>query len=123
MDLGLKGKKALIVRASKNMGAAIPRCLVTEGCTFYLFSRDESKLKQLCVELGGREAGHNYLAVDLRVDGKQTEAAQEALRWAGTVDVVIHNIGGALGYDNILGLLNEWEDVWQFNVGIPIEMN
>lgn len=123
MNLGLKGKKALIVGASKNIGAAIARCLAAEGCAVFLISRDESKLAALCAELGGRKAGPDYLAVDLRVEGKPSEAAQEALRRAGTIDVVVHNVGGALGHKDVLGPLGEWEDVWRFNAGIPIEMN
>jgi len=123
MDLGLKGKKVLIVGASKNIGAAIARCLAKEGCMAFLVSRDGNKLKELCSELGGQQTGHNYLAADLRMEGKPTEAAQEALRWAGGVDVVIHNVGGALGHKDMLGSRGEWEDVWQFNVGIAIEMN
>lgn len=123
MDLGLKGKKALIVGASKNIGAAIARTLVSEGCVVFLVARDEEKLKNLCVELGGQQAGHDYLAVDLRMDGKAKAAAEAALRWAGSMDVVIHNVGGALGHKNILGARSEWEDVWRFNVGIAIEMN
>ncbi|MBF0570600.1 MAG: SDR family NAD(P)-dependent oxidoreductase [Candidatus Omnitrophica bacterium] len=123
MDLGLKGKKVLIVGASKNIGAAITRFLVKEGAAAFLVSRDEDKLKALCSEIGGREAGHNYLATDLRMEGKPTEVAQAALRWADGVDVIIHNVGGALGYKDILGARSEWEDVWRFNVGIAIEIN
>ncbi|MDE2223117.1 MAG: SDR family oxidoreductase [Candidatus Omnitrophica bacterium] len=122
MDLGLKGKKALIVGASKNIGAAITRCLAAEGCQLFLVSRDEERLKQLCGELGGKQ-GHHYMAVDLRMEGKPAEAAQEAVRRTGNVDIVIHNVGGGLGYKDVLGPRSDWEDVWRFNVGIAIEMN
>ena len=123
MDLGLKGKKALIVGASKNIGAAIARNLVKEGCHVFLLSRDENKLKELFGEFGGQESGHDYLAIDLRREGKVVEAAFAALHWAGSVDIVIHNVGGALGFKDVLGPLSDWEEVWQFNVGIAIEMN
>jgi len=123
MDLRLKGKKALIVGASKNIGAAIAQNLADEGCKLFLIARDESKLKDMCHSLGDKQAGHGYLAMDLRKEGEPTEAAQEAMRWAGGVDVVIHNVGGGLGYKDVLGPVGDWEDAWRFNVGIAIEMN
>lgn len=123
MNLGLQGRKALIVGASKNIGAAVARCLAAEGCEVFLVSRDEAKLSALCAELGGREAGHDYLAADLRAAGKPAEAAREALRRAGRIDVVVHNVGGGLGRKDALGPVSEWEDVWRFNAGIAIEMN
>lgn len=123
MNLGLKGKKALIVGASKNLGAAVARCLAAEGCAAFLIARDEAKLGALCAELGGRDAGHDYIAADLRAEGRPTEATQEALRRAGRIDVVVHSVGGALGRKDVLGPVGEWEDVWRFNAGIAIEMN
>lgn len=123
MNLGLNGKRALIVGASKNVGAAVARRLAAEGCATFLVSRDEAKLTALCEELGGRAAGHDFLATDLRSEGKPTEAARGALSGAGGIDVVVHNVGGGLGRKDALGPVSEWEDVWRFNAGIAIEMN
>lgn len=125
MDLGLKNKKALIVGASKNIGAATARSLVDEGCKVFLVARDEVRLNELCATLGGEKAGHAYRAADLRTEAAPAKAAEQALVWAGAegVDIVIHCTGGALGRKEILAPLNDWQDVWLFNAGIAIEMN
>ena len=39
------------------------------------------------------------------------------------IDIVIHNVGGGLGVKNYLDSKDKWIDVWNFNVGIAIEMN
>ena len=41
----------------------------------------------------------------------------------GNIDIVIHNVGGALGFKNPLGPIDQWNKVWYFNAGIAIEMN
>ena len=122
MELGLKGRKALVVGASRNIGAAIARALSDEGCRVFLVARDESRLKDLAVSLGGEKSGHGFWAGDLRQKGMPAEAVQAALHWAD-VDIVIHNVGGALNCKDILAPVGDWEEVWRFNVGIAIEMN
>ena len=40
-----------------------------------------------------------------------------------TIDIVIHNVGGALGIKDLFCSVDDWYKVWYFNVGIAIEMN
>lgn len=41
MDLGLKGKKALVTAAGRGLGMSIARCLAREGATLLVTSRKE----------------------------------------------------------------------------------
>ena len=44
MDLGLKGKRALVAGASAGLGAAAARALVAEGAQVVINGRDEKRL-------------------------------------------------------------------------------
>lgn len=123
MDLGIKGKKALVVGASKNIGAAIAQKLANEGCRVTVVARDEALLKELVSKMGGAKDGHAYLATDLLTEGAPSDAAKILVTNHGPFDIVVHNIGGALGIKDILGPIEDWEKVWKFNAGIAIEMN
>lgn len=123
MDLGINGKKVLVVGASKNIGAAIAKGFAAEGCIVTAVARDEKLLEALVRQLGGPQKGHGYIAADLLEEGVPTNVAQELLKLYGPFDIVVHNVGGALGCKDPLGKINDWERVWKFNVGISIEMN
>ena len=46
MDLGLKGKRALVMGASRGLGNGIARALAAEGCDLTIAARSEDKLEE-----------------------------------------------------------------------------
>jgi 3-oxoacyl-[acyl-carrier protein] reductase len=46
MDLGLKGKRALVTGASKGIGLAVARALAAEGCHLDIAGRGTATLEQ-----------------------------------------------------------------------------
>ncbi|MCK5013489.1 MAG: SDR family oxidoreductase [Candidatus Omnitrophica bacterium] len=123
MDLGIKGKRVLITGGSKGIGAAIAKDFSNEGAKVSIVSRNEERLKKEIDELGGAIKGHEYIVSDLRDGGEPTRVAREMIVKHKKVDIVVHNVGGALGEKNPLGKVEDYNAVWQFNVGIAIEMN
>lgn len=73
MDLGIKGKVALVTASSGGMGRNIAHALAAEGADVVLFARTEDKLRQVCAEI---EARHGVRAT--AVAGSMTEAADIA---------------------------------------------
>lgn len=87
----LSAKTFLLTGGGSGIGAATARALVAEGARVFLTGRTESKLRQVCADLGERAA--------YRVcDGVKESAVAEAVAWAlaqagGRLDVLINNAG------------------------------
>jgi 3-oxoacyl-[acyl-carrier protein] reductase len=95
MDLGLRGKRALVTAASRGLGLATARALGAEGAKVALGARNASRLVSMADEIaasGQTEA----LAVDLDLsDIKSIQAAVQTVteRWGG-IDILVVNTGG-----------------------------
>ncbi|MEI9805568.1 MAG: SDR family oxidoreductase [Pseudolabrys sp.] len=111
MDLGLKGKTALITGASRGIGAGIARELAREGANVCLVARNREALDRMAAEL--IEGGAKNVFVhsgDLR-DGAACEAAvAEAVRHLGRLDILVNNAGATKG-GNFFKLSDaDWDD-------------
>lgn len=123
MELGIRGLKVLITGASQGIGRACAHAFAAEGCCVTVMARRESLLRVVVDEMGGPQAQHRYLAVDLMRDGAAIEAAERLIQAQGRFDIVVHNVGGTLDLKDPLAPAHAWRNVWQFNVGIAIDMN
>ncbi|WP_288431379.1 SDR family oxidoreductase [uncultured Agrobacterium sp.] len=85
MDLGISGKSALVLGASRGLGAAIAASLAGEGVKVYAAARNA----------GNIEKADNIipLTVDLS-DKASVSALIDALRQKGGVDILVNNSGG-----------------------------
>ena len=90
MDLGLKGKKALVLGASAGLGRAIAKALVDEGASVAIASRDAAKLSAAQKEIGAQ----NVIVADLTQPHAGTAAVAQALDHLGGLDVLVVNTGG-----------------------------
>lgn len=113
----------LVTGASKGIGRAIVKAFAAEGAVVTMVARSGSLLAELVEEIGGADLGHGYIEVDLLEPEAPSRAARQLLEDFGNLEIVVHNVGGALGAKDPLGPVGDWNRVWQFNVGIPIEMN
>ena len=65
MDLGIKGKKAIVCASSKGLGKACATSLVQEGVDVVINSRNEIDLKEIQTELSFLEAGKvDYVVIN-----------------------------------------------------------
>src|ERR1700732_2387775 len=95
MDLGLKGKVAMITGASKGLGRAMAKAFGEEGVKLSICARGEAQLKDAATEF--QKLGFEVLATPADV----TNAAEMA-KWMndtvhrfGGVDILVNNAGGA----------------------------
>ena len=95
MDLGLKGKVAVIGGASKGLGRACAEVLAEEGMKLVLCSRSKAGIEQAAQELRDR-TGADVLA--FAGDLEQNDAIKTLIGMAagkyGRIDVLVSNSGG-----------------------------
>ena len=95
MDLGIKGKRALVLASSQGLGLGIATKLCEEGANVIISSRVEDKLATVAKELNNAGPGTaDHVVADLSEEdsaGKLYAAAQDKL---GGIDILVNNTGG-----------------------------
>jgi 3-oxoacyl-[acyl-carrier protein] reductase len=102
VNLGLKGRVAVVTGASKGIGRAIARGLADEGMAVVLMARDADAIHRAADEIGRATGGRTIgMAVDVR-DGRTVDDAAAAVRREfGTVHVLVNNAGGPIKRQDI----------------------
>jgi 3-oxoacyl-[acyl-carrier protein] reductase len=90
MDLGLAGKKALVLGSTSGLGLAVARALASEGALVSICGRRGDRARHLASELKGA-AGYQ---VDLSSPDAAEKLAAEVMRFSGSVDILVLNSGG-----------------------------
>jgi 3-oxoacyl-[acyl-carrier protein] reductase len=95
MDLGLKGKVAMVAGASRGLGFAVARGLAAEGVKVSLSSRDEAKIADAGKRISA-ETGSDTLATAVDVRSADSIAAwyQKTFDKFGGIDLLYVNAGG-----------------------------
>ncbi len=95
MDLGLRGKRALVTAASRGLGFATARALAAEGAKVALGARNASRLHPAAEDLA---AAGNTEVMAVELDLLDTASIQSGVnavtgRWGG-IDILVINTGG-----------------------------
>ena len=114
MDLGIKGRSAVVTGATGGIGLATARILLEEGAHVLLTGPDQMKLKRTAEQLGGATEHLQCVRADL-----SGQTGVDTLRDAthGNVDIVVHTAGvtGAKG-DPLADITDEdWADAWNID--------
>lgn len=106
MELGLKGKAAIVGGSSAGIGYGIARLLAGEGCNVAMVARREEPLALACRKIQ-EETGAETLAIpaDIRKAGDCTRIVEAATARFGRLDVLVNNDGAPP-----LGLLMDFDD-------------
>ncbi|MDP2293661.1 MAG: SDR family NAD(P)-dependent oxidoreductase, partial [Actinomycetota bacterium] len=90
MDLGLQGRRALVLGSSSGLGRAVADALVAEGARVAVVSRSQERSSEAAAHIGAEVA----LVADLTVAGEPTRLVADAVAALGGLDIVIVNTGG-----------------------------
>ena len=91
MDLGLKGKKAIVCAASKGLGRACAMSLAREGVELVITARTAAELERTAEEIR-KETGAKVTAVPGDITTEAGRAA--ALAACPAPDILVNNAGG-----------------------------
>jgi 3-oxoacyl-[acyl-carrier protein] reductase len=93
MDLGLKGKVALITGASQGIGKAIALTLAEEGCNLAICARHKEALDSSAKEI--RAKGVEVIAVqsDVTKPEDNKNFVSQAAKKFGRIDILVNNAG------------------------------
>ncbi len=94
MNLGLKGRRALVLGASRGLGAASARALLAEGATVIAAARDVAAIAAWGAERPADEAERlSALAFDAAQPDAAAQLAEKAFA-GGPIDILVNNGGG-----------------------------
>jgi 3-oxoacyl-[acyl-carrier protein] reductase len=116
VDLGLEGRVALVMGASRGLGQAIAATLAREGASVAISSRSREKLEEAATEIGGRATPFIADVTDL---DRLAALPVEVARQLGPVEILVTNaggppLGGALDHQ-----LDDWEHTYRSLVLAP----
>jgi NAD(P)-dependent dehydrogenase (short-subunit alcohol dehydrogenase family) len=109
MDLGLKGKVAIVTGGSRGIGRAAAQALLREGSSVMLASLRKESVEAAVKELAssGRIEG---VACDVASETDVERLVQETVRRFGRLDVMVANAGVADPYRNLIDTsVVEWD--------------
>ena len=100
MDLGLKGKKAIVTGSTKGIGRRIVDLLADEGCDVGICSRDADEVEAAVAEL--KKKGVNAVGGEVNVrDGDAYKAwLEQTAEQLGGCDIFIPNVSAGGGMDS-----------------------
>lgn len=95
MDLGLKGRKALVLASSKGLGLGVAQALAAEGADVLLTGRDDAALDAAAKQINAKGAGRaDWVLADLSSPTFAPDLAAAAETKLGQVDILVNNTGG-----------------------------
>ncbi|HET7876496.1 MAG TPA: SDR family oxidoreductase [Methylomirabilota bacterium] len=117
MELGLRGKTALVTGGSRGIGRAVARGLAAEGTRVLICARDAETLKRAASEIE-RETGGEVLTVtaDLSTLQAVKATAAEVVARLGKLDILVNNAGAIKGGDFLSTPDEEWLSGWSLKL-------
>jgi len=119
MDLGIKGKWALVCGASKGLGYGCAISLAQEGVNLVINARSEQPLREAAARIGG-ETGVTVIAVACDITTPAGQA--EALAASPQIDILINNAGGPPPGDFRNFTREQWLSALNANMLTPIDL-
>ncbi|HEX4220100.1 MAG TPA: SDR family NAD(P)-dependent oxidoreductase, partial [Acidimicrobiales bacterium] len=94
MDLGIKGKVAVVTGASRGLGRGTVDALAAEGVNLVLAARAEGPLAEAAAAVKAAGVDVATMAVDVTEPETPQRLVDLAVDRFGTLDIVVANTGG-----------------------------
>lgn len=117
MNVGLKGKRAIVMAASRGLGYASALGLAREGCDLVICSRDESRIRAAAEAIAGESGARVHpIAADVSGEREARQLVEAAVSQYGGLDIVVHNAGGPPPGDFFSLTEAQWQKAFEQNL-------
>jgi 3-oxoacyl-[acyl-carrier protein] reductase len=110
MELGIEGKVAMVMGASKGIGRGVAEALAREGAAVAVSSRSGKRLEELAAELGG--GAHAFVADTADLD-RMGSLPGEVSETMGPLEILVTNTGGPAPGGVFDNPREEWEATYR----------
>ncbi len=102
MDLGIKGKVALVTGGSRGLGRQSALALAAEGVNVAICARGEGALNQTADELRATGVHVGAFIADLSDESGAADLVTKTEAELGPIDILVNNVGGSLGTSDLV---------------------
>jgi 3-oxoacyl-[acyl-carrier protein] reductase len=102
MDLGIKGKVALVTGGSRGLGRQSALALAAEGVNVAICARGEGTLNQTADELRAIGVNVGAFVADLGDESGAAELVAKTEAELGPIDILVNNVGGSMGTSDLV---------------------
>lgn len=117
MDFGLKGKRAIVMAASRGLGYASAMGLAREGCHLVICSRDQQRI-EAAADAIRRDTGAKVkpLVADVSTAREAKRLVEAAVTEYGGLEIVVHNAGGPPAGETLAMSDEQWQKAFEQNL-------
>lgn len=116
MDLGLKGRRAVVTGGSKGIGLAVARELASEGVSVAICARTADELENAAQELRGLGGTVYSQCVDVTDAEQVSDFIANAANALGGIDILVNNAGAA----HPGGFATLTDEAWQGDLDVKL---
>ena len=117
MDLGLKGKRAIVMAASRGLGYASALGLAREGCRLIICSRDQARIEAAAAAIKKETAADvQALVADVSSASEAQRLVDAAVSAYGGLEIVVHNAGGPPAGETLQMTEEQWQKAFEQNL-------
>ena len=102
MDLGIKGKVALVTGGSRGLGRQTAHALAAEGVDVAICARGQDVLNQTAEELKSTGVKVGAYIADLGDESGAVDLATKVEADLGPIGILVNNVGGSLGTSDLV---------------------
>ena len=117
MDFGLKGKRAIVMAASRGLGYASALGLAREGCHLVVCSRDQARIEAAADAIRGETGARvKALVADVSSAREAQRLVDTAVAEYGGLEIVVHNAGGPPAGETLAMTDEQWQKAFEQNL-------
>ncbi len=114
MDLGLKGKVAIVTGGSMGLGYAAASELLREGCSVTICARNSERLENARASIQEKTGGQVHaVRADMSVFEDIATVVEQTVERFGTVHILVNNAGGSITKDFLDVRREDWGEIFQ----------